>query len=141
MIEIANVIRPKGYAPFRKFTRYYHQSYVENYLIGALKNGNIDDIESEYRLYIPTSFGKKQVFIDFVIRKGNKIGFIEVDGPQHYKYIPDFHKNGMSDFIKQKNRDKIVEAFCSKHGKLLRLATTLEDNKVENKLKYFIKNL
>jgi hypothetical protein len=141
MINIENVTRPKGFAPFRNIKRYYHEKYVEQFLIASLKEGLIDDFESEYRLYIQTAFAKKQVFLDFVIKKGNSIGFIEVDGPQHFKYIEQFHKNGISDFIKQQNRDKIANKFCLEHGKLLRLPTTLEDNKVDKKLKLFINTL
>lgn len=140
MIRIKGIDRPKGYAPFRKYTKYYHQDFVHQYLLKELKNGNIDEFESEYRLYIPTPLGKKQVFLDFVVRKGNKIGFIEVDGEQHYKYTPKFH-NGIEDFLKQQNRDKIVNCFCAKYGTLIRISTTLKDASITAKLKRFINAL
>ena len=50
--------------------------------------------------------------IDFFIKYNNKQYFIEYNGEQHYKYIPYFHKGGEIDFMKQQNRDKILEEFC-----------------------------
>lgn len=141
-IKIPGQKNVSNYAPFRRYTRYKGQGYVEESLIAYLKIGSITDFESEKRLYIDTKFGRKQVFIDAVIMKDNKIAFIEVDGPQHYKYVPDFHKNGMSDYIKQLNRDKIVNNFCKVNNiAILRLPTSLTQDEMDNKLKRFIKSL
>ena len=141
-ITIPGFKNVSNYAPFRRYTRYKHQGYVEETLIALLKLGKITDLETEKRMYIPTNFCKKQIFIDAVIKKNNKIAFIEVDGPQHYKYVPDFHKNGMSDFIKQQNRDRIVNTFCKNNNiAILRLPTTLDEDKIYRKLINFINSL
>lgn len=139
MINIANRT-VSNYAPFRTYKRYKHQDYVEKALIGHLKNGNIDDVENEVRVYIPTSFNKKQVFLDFVIEKSGKIGIIEVDGNQHYEFTPKFHKN-YSDFVKQQNRDKLVDKYCKTQGKLLRIRTTLTQEQADQAIDNFIKSL
>ena len=139
MINIANRT-VSNYAPFRTYKRYRHQDYVERALIGHLKNGNIDDLENEVRVYIPTSFNKKQVFLDFVIEKNGKIGIIEVDGNQHYEFTPKFHKN-YSDFVKQQNRDRIVDKYAKTQGKILHISTALMREEVDKKLDQFIKSI
>lgn len=40
----------------------------------------------------------------------------EYNGQQHYKYVPYFHRNGQSDFEKQKRRDKLKRSVCHKLG-------------------------
>jgi hypothetical protein len=50
---------------------------------------------------------KKQLRIDFKVKiNDNDYLYIEVNGRQHYEYIPYFHKNGEVDFQDQQNRDK-----------------------------------
>lgn len=41
---------------------------------------------------------------------------VEIQGEQHYKYIPYFHRNGLSDFLWQQTRDQIKRELCEKNG-------------------------
>ena len=43
---------------------------------------------------------------------------LEYDGPQHYKYIPGYHKS-KEDFLRAKRRDKIKEALCEEQNIIL----------------------
>lgn len=52
---------------------------------------------------------------DFVVYIGNKIFCcIEVDGEQHFKYVPFFHKN-KTKFWRQKEWDRKKNLFCLTH--------------------------
>lgn len=60
-----------------------------------------------------------------IFENNNLLGFIEYDGKQHYEYVPHFHRNGISDFIKQQEKDKIKddEAFRLTNNNCLRIRT------------------
>jgi hypothetical protein len=61
---------------------------------------------------------------------------IEYDGIQHYKYSPFFHKNGQSDFEKQKQRDLFKEQKCIEHGiKLIRVPYLIKNDEIEGYIK------
>jgi len=40
----------------------------------------------------------------------------EYQGKQHFEYMPYFHRNGVSDLEKQKERDKFKRETCAKQG-------------------------
>ena len=52
--------------------------------------------------------------IDFAIldSENNVVGLIEVNGIQHYKYVPHFHRNGVSDYLDQVERDNKKAVFA-----------------------------
>lgn len=58
--------------------------------------------------------GNKQVPLRFdfgLFKSGKLICLVEVDGPQHYKFIKYFHKN-QSNFLKAKEWDRRKNKFC-----------------------------
>ena len=52
--------------------------------------------------------------IDFAIldSENNVVGLIEVNGKQHYEYVPHFHRNGVSDYLDQVERDNKKAVFA-----------------------------
>ena len=40
----------------------------------------------------------------------------EYNGQQHYKHVPYFHRGGVEDFNKQKERDDLKRSVCKKLG-------------------------
>jgi len=140
MINNIHAIKRLKNNPNRLIRRSHGEFLVEGQLIKALKRNKINDFTSEYRVSIETPFGKKTVYLDFVLKKGSKYGFIEVDGLQHFQYCPQFHQE-KSDFLKQLHRDKLVNEFCNTHGKILRLSSSLTDMQMKNKIRYFLRKL
>lgn len=58
--------------------------------------------------------------IDFY--NANKKIALEVDGQQHYKYVPHFHGGSRSKFLGQLQRDEKKELFCEINNiKLVRI--------------------
>ena len=63
---------------------------------------------------------------------------IEYDGKQHYYFDSYFHKNLLSNFIIQVNRDHLVEDYCKENNiKLLRIPY-LDYNRLEEVIRAFI---
>ena len=53
---------------------------------------------------------------------------VEIDGEQHHKYIPYFHKKGYREFQDMKERDMVKSALMKKQGvRLVRLPYTVLD--------------
>jgi hypothetical protein len=64
----------------------------------------------EYLIKIPNHRNRKR--LDFVIfYNDNVIGVFEYDGPQHYDFIPCFHKNNITNFENSKKMDKLKEKY------------------------------
>ena len=57
---------------------------------------------------------------------------VEIDGEQHHRYIPHFHKKGYREFQEQKERDMMKAAMTKKHGtRLVRLPYTVQEADIE----------
>ena len=57
---------------------------------------------------------------------------VEIDGEQHHRYIPYFHKKGYREFQEQKERDMMKAAMTQKHGtRLVRLSYTVQEADIE----------
>lgn len=71
------------------------------------------------REYIfPDLYGYKKVPLrfDFAVFQGKKlVCLIEVDGRQHFEYVPHFHKT-MSSFKRQQEWDRRKNKYCLMHG-------------------------
>jgi very-short-patch-repair endonuclease len=66
-----------------------------------------------------------------------KLAF-EYDGEQHYKFVPYYHKNGISDFIKQQERDERKIKLCKDNNiSLIKIPYTYT-YKEPDKLREFI---
>jgi very-short-patch-repair endonuclease len=70
----------------------------------------------KYKKELYVSYKGQQLFFDFVLTDLNI--FIEVQGRQHYAYVPFFHKIG-SGFRGQRYRDSLKNQWCSENGKIL----------------------
>ena len=64
----------------------------------------------------------------------------EYNGPQHYKYIPHFHRNGIKDFLSQHLRDRLKKHLCKINGVELIIIPYIYDYRDEDKLYNFIYN-
>ena len=57
---------------------------------------------------------------------------VEIDGEQHHRYIPHFHKKGYREFQEGKERDLLKSAMVKKHGiRLVRLPYTVQESDIE----------
>jgi hypothetical protein len=57
---------------------------------------------------------------------------VEIDGIQHHKYLPYFHKSGYQEFLDMRDRDQMKNILCRKRGlKLVRLPHTVADQDIE----------
>jgi very-short-patch-repair endonuclease len=57
---------------------------------------------------------------------------VEIDGEQHHRYIPYFHKKGYSEFEAMQERDMMKNVLIKKRGiNLIRLPYTVPDNEIE----------
>ena len=57
---------------------------------------------------------------------------VEVDGIQHNKYLPYFHKKGYQEFLDMRERDFMKTILCKKRGmKLVRLPHNVHDQDIE----------
>lgn len=62
---------------------------------------------------------------------------IEYHGIQHYRYVPHFHKNGISDLHNQIRRDHLTLDLCEKEGvKLIIVPFNVPLNQIENFIKW-----
>lgn len=93
----------------------------------------------QYKIYIPELYTKtNNAYIDFYIEKGKNKYAIEFNGKQHYEYIPFFHQNGISDFFKQRRRDKLVLDWCNKHNvELIEIPYTYSADEIVSILKQY----
>ncbi len=66
-----------------------------------------------------------------------KIGF-EFNGPQHYRFVKDFHKNRKG-FEAQKRRDAIKNKLCQAHGIYLLTITDQSEKKIKAQITSFLK--
>ncbi|CAK7994588.1 Hypothetical protein POVR1_LOCUS112 [uncultured virus] len=91
-------------------------SYLEEMTEGALKCLGVQ-YEKQYR----SEFIKRLKFDFFFVHNGLSY-YIEVDGPQHHKYLPFFHRFGDS-FYKSRQRDLVKNYFVMQSEKsvLIRL--------------------
>lgn len=88
------------------------RTYGEQLIANWLDLHCIDYVE-QYPLQINDILLK----LDFYIPKYNII--IEYNGEQHYKYVPYFHKGGMTDYDKQVSRDNLLKEYCINNKILL----------------------
>jgi hypothetical protein len=66
---------------------------------------------------------------------------VEINGAQHYKYIPYFHKNYEA-FLNQKYRDELKKHMCKDNGiKLIEVPYTVKEHEIYDFLVPRIKNL
>lgn len=87
----------------------------EQKIINLLKRGGI---KFEREISFPDLNGYKGVPLrfDFGIYRNNKlVGIIEVDGRQHYEYVPYFHKT-IFGFKKQQEWDRKKNKYCITHN-------------------------
>jgi hypothetical protein len=57
---------------------------------------------------------------------------VEIDGEQHSKYIPYFHKKGYQEFLEMRDRDMMKTLLCKQRKmKLVRLPHTVADQDIE----------
>ncbi len=95
------------------------------------------EFEQEYRFSVQ---GFNQYKFDFYLHNHNAV--IEYHGMQHYHYVPFFHRNGISDFQRQQERDRIKENFCKDNNiPLLILPYTLSKDKIKEEIKIFLEQL
>jgi very-short-patch-repair endonuclease len=63
--------------------------------------------------------------------KERRLG-VEIDGEQHHRYIPYFHKKGYGEFEAMQERDMMKNVLIKKRGiHLIRLPYTVPDNEIE----------
>ena len=107
-----------------------------------LKEYNNFSMTNEYRNLNKCGY-KGYMRYDIAIFENNILfGFIEYDGKQHYEYVPHFHRNGISDFIKQQEKDKIKddEAFRLTNKNCLRIKT-LNKEEIYREIKLWLNNI
>jgi len=64
---------------------------------------------------------RRKLHFDFKIEFNNKIVLVEFDGPQHFTYIPHFHRKE-NDFVHQINKDMTKAIYCkNKQYRLIRV--------------------
>jgi hypothetical protein len=57
---------------------------------------------------------------------------VEIDGVQHHKYLPYFHKGGYQEFLEMKERDQMKNVLIKQRGlHLVRLPHTVADQDIE----------
>lgn len=94
------------------------------------------EYEYQHVIYADTILKKtNKVVVDFYLEINNKKIIIEYNGLQHYTYVPYFHKNGLSDFIKQTKRDMWLKKYCKENNiHLLIYSHRLDQNALKEKL-------
>tara|TARA_Y100000741_G_scaffold361237_1_gene344850 strand:+ start:654 stop:1574 length:921 start_codon:yes stop_codon:yes gene_type:complete len=97
---------------------------------------NTWDIVNEYRNDNKCGFPGYMRYDIALFKSGKLYGFIEYDGKQHYEYTPYYHPNGIEDFIKQQEKDKIKdkEALRLCDGKIC-LRFTMKTKDIKEKMK------
>lgn len=80
------------------------------------------------------NINNKNIFVDFYIDSINTI--IEVDGEQHTKEIPYFHKT-YQEFVDQVNRDKYLENYCIENEITLLRIPWIDRKRIPEILKAF----
>lgn len=83
------------------------------------------------------------LIIDFFVKYKDKQYFIEYDGEQHFHYKAYFHKGGIIDLEKQRNRDRVLSEFCELHKDrvtLIRFNYKQTDENIIEDLNNIIKN-
>jgi len=64
---------------------------------------------------------------------------VEYYDQQHYKYIPSFHKNGMSDFENQVRTDNCKINLCDENGVwLIVVPYNVPVNKIESYIRHYL---
>ena len=84
---------------------------IENYLLDNNLSDNIyikDEFQIHTNIYNENKKNKPpRIDIALMDKVTKKVkAAIEADGHQHNEYVPHFHRNGISDFIKQQERDR-----------------------------------
>lgn len=90
------------------------KSILQNEFLSLFKE--IYDISILEEVPIPVFFGKT-LFLDFYIPIF-KCG-IEINGQQHHKYSPHFHKNKYNFYVKQVNNDNLKREWCELNNIIL----------------------
>ncbi len=78
------------------------------------KKLNCEGVNFEQEKTFPGCCDKRKLRFDFYIPKYKIL--IEVQGRQHYEYVPHFHKNNKINFLNQQKRDQIKRNFCEESG-------------------------
>jgi len=73
----------------------------------------LQSVFPSWRVYEEVNIPGEQLFIDFFIPR-RKIA-IEVQGEQHFKFVPHFHANRM-EFMHSQARDRRKARWCSENG-------------------------
>lgn len=116
----------------------------EQKLINLFRRGGI---QFEREVSFEDLQGKKKTLLRFdfgIFRNGKLLCLVEMDGIQHYQFVPYFHKT-TSNFKKQQERDRRKNSYCLMHKiPLIRIPYwDLEDltlQKVFNEPSYIVKN-
>ncbi len=91
--------------------------------------------KEEYRECINPKTGYVMPY-DIFINNGQKKYLIEIHGPQHERYIPFFHTNGIKDFEYQKRRDEYKKNWAILKGYIFKVFWVEKDS-IEDIKKYF----
>lgn len=108
-------------------SKYYYtlRTFIKGFLlknVSKRSNGEkevakyLNGAKIKYKEQVPLKLPHRQVFLDFQLEDGT---VIEYNGRQHYKYIPYFHKGGMTDYDKQVSRDNLLKEYCINNKILL----------------------
>ena len=117
-----NLKNPKKYLiNWEKPSRSIFQSKVKKYLHTFWKS---DIVFEEFRLV-----GTR---LSFDFYNANKKIALEVDGKQHYQYVPHFHGGNRSKFLGQLQRDEKKELFCEINN--IKLVRILESDMLSKSL-------
>lgn len=90
-------------------------SYAENSMVDFFRMMFGDSfIHDSHHAWAKGPNGEKYR-IDGLVNHHDFLLAIEVDGEQHRKYIPHYHRNGEADFEKQKKRDDWIKKKCAEN--------------------------
>lgn len=109
------------------------ESAVATYL-----RANNYSFEQQYKVRLSKLFGRSRIRIDFMVYVGDKRYAIEVNGDQHYRYVPYFHQSE-DGFREQKERDKEVAQWCKSNGITLIEISYSQLNKIDKILSLRLK--
>lgn len=105
--------------------------------ISYVREMSFEDLKGKKKSHLRYDFG---IFVN-----GKLLFCLEVDGQQHFKYTPHFHKK-YSDFLKQQERDRKKNSYCLAHSiPLIRIPYWEIDNITLNEIltnpKYRVKTI
>lgn len=128
-------IENKLYEPFPYYESVATNSKLEAQFAEILKKY---DINFEQQKIIPECVYKKPLRFDFCVYYLDCEVYVELDGPQHFEWIPFFHKTE-KEFRQQQKRDKIKNEYM-KDNDILFLRIRYDED-MEEKFTNFVSKL